>query len=123
MALNIAEVLSDQGRSDEAGPVFYESIDARRAVGIPLEIAEALSLLGRHEARVGKFTNAHACLDEARSLYQEHGDEFGHLATEARLVAALANSRWSKGLTFEDRAIAGAFSLPWTCCKISRGWS
>ena len=90
VALNIAEVLSDQGRSEEAGPVFYESIDARRAVGIPLEIAEALSLLGRHEARVGKFTNAHACLDEARSLYEEHGDEFGSLATDARLVECLA---------------------------------
>ena len=55
-------MLSDQGRSDEAGPVFHESIDARRAVGIPLEIAEALSLLGRHEARVGNFAEAHAGL-------------------------------------------------------------
>jgi class 3 adenylate cyclase/tetratricopeptide (TPR) repeat protein len=90
VSLNIAEVLSDQGRSDEAGPVFYESIDARRAVGIPLEIAEALSLLGRHEARVGKFTQAHACLDEAGALYEEHGDEFGHLTTDARVVELLA---------------------------------
>jgi tetratricopeptide (TPR) repeat protein len=90
VALNIAEVLSDQGRSDEAAPVFRESIDARRAVGIPLEIAEALSLLGRHEARVGNFPEAHAAFDEARALYQEHGDEFGHLTTDARLVECLA---------------------------------
>ena len=90
VALNIAEVLSDQGRSEEAGPVFYESIDARRAVGIPLEIAEALSLLGRHEARVGNFAEAHAAFDEARELYQEHGDEFGHLTTDARVVECLA---------------------------------
>ena len=69
VALNIAEVLSDQGRTDEAGPVFHESIDVRRAIGIPLEIAEALSLLGRHEARVGNFAEAHARLDEARALY------------------------------------------------------
>ena len=96
VALNIAEVLSDQGRSDEAGPVFYESIDARRAVGIPLEIAEALSLLGRHEARVGKFTNAHACLDEARSLYKEHGDEFGHLATDADSWNASLSRAWGR---------------------------
>jgi class 3 adenylate cyclase/tetratricopeptide (TPR) repeat protein len=89
VALNIAEVLSDQGRSDEASPVFHEAIDARRAVGIPLEIAEALSLLGRHEARVGNFAEAHAAFDEARALYQEHGDEFGHLTTDARLVECL----------------------------------
>jgi class 3 adenylate cyclase/tetratricopeptide (TPR) repeat protein len=90
VALNIAEVLSDQGRSDEAGPVFHESIDARRAIGIPLEIAEALSLLGRHEARVGNFAEAHAAFDEARALYEEHGDEFGQLTTDARLVECLA---------------------------------
>jgi tetratricopeptide (TPR) repeat protein len=90
VALNIAEVLSDQGRSDEAAPVFHESIDARRAIGIPLEIAEALSLLGRHEARGGNFPEAHAAFEEARDLYQEHGDEFGHLTTDARVVECLA---------------------------------
>jgi tetratricopeptide (TPR) repeat protein len=90
VALNIAEVLSDQGRSEEAGLVFRESIDARRAVGIPLEIAEALSLLGRHEARIGNFAEAHEAFTEARELYQEHGDEFGHLTTDARLVECLA---------------------------------
>jgi class 3 adenylate cyclase/tetratricopeptide (TPR) repeat protein len=89
-ALNIAEVLSDQGRSEEAGPVFRDAIGARRAVGIPLEIAEALSLLGRHEARVGNFAEAHAAFDEARALYQEHGDEFGYLTTDARRVECLA---------------------------------
>ena len=45
-ALNIAEVRSDQGRMDEAKPVFHEVLDVRKAAGNPLKIAEAWSLPG-----------------------------------------------------------------------------
>jgi tetratricopeptide (TPR) repeat protein len=90
VALNIAEILSDQGRSDEAGPIFHEAIELRRTGGIPLEIAEALSLLGRHEARVGHFAEAHAAFDEARELYRANdGADFDLITTEARRVECM----------------------------------
>jgi tetratricopeptide (TPR) repeat protein len=69
--------------------VFREAVEARRAAGIPIEIAEAVSLLGRHEARIGNFAEAHALLDEARALYEDAGDEFDLLTTDVRLVECL----------------------------------
>src|SRR5262245_23679261 len=73
-ALNIAEVRSDQGRYDEAEPVLREVLEIRRAGGIPLEVAEAASVLGRHAALVGN-------VDEARGLLrsEEHTSELQSL--------------------------------------------
>jgi class 3 adenylate cyclase/tetratricopeptide (TPR) repeat protein len=88
-ALNIAEVRSDQGRFEEAEPVLRAVLEIRRAGGLPLEIAEASSVLGRHEARVGRFEEARALLDEARTLYTAEEDEVELLTTGARLAECL----------------------------------
>jgi class 3 adenylate cyclase/tetratricopeptide (TPR) repeat protein len=88
-ALNIAEVRSDQGRFDEAEPILRSVLEIRRAGGLPLEIAEASSVFGRHEARVGRFEEARALLDEARMLYAAEGDEVELLTAEARLAECL----------------------------------
>ena len=88
-ALNIAEVRSDQGRFDEAEPILRSVLEIRRAGGLPLEIAEASSVVGRHEARVGRFEEARALLDEARTLYAAEDDEVELLTTDARLAECL----------------------------------
>ena len=89
-ALNIAEVRSDQGRMDEAEPVFREVLEVRRATGNPLKIAEAGSLLGRHLARVGRHEEARELLDEARALFDEEGDAEDLLTTDAWIADSLA---------------------------------
>jgi class 3 adenylate cyclase/tetratricopeptide (TPR) repeat protein len=88
-ALNIAEVRSDQGRFEEAEPVLRAVLETRRAGGLPLEIAEASSVLGRHEARVGRFEEAGSLLDEARVLYAAAEDEVELLTTDARRAECL----------------------------------
>jgi len=88
-ALNIAEVRSDQGRYEEAEPVLREVLEVRRAGGIPLEVAEAASVLGRHAARVGNVDEARTLLEEARTLYAAEADEVELLTTDARIVEAL----------------------------------
>ena len=89
-ALNIAEVRSDQGRMEEADPVFRSVLEVRRAAGNPLKIAEGASLLGRHEARVGSFDEAHALLEEARELYAAEDDAAELVTTDVRRAECLA---------------------------------
>jgi tetratricopeptide (TPR) repeat protein len=92
-ALNIAEVRSDQGRYEDAEPALRELLDLRRGTGIPLEIAEAASVLGRHSARVGSFDEARVLLEEARELYAAEGDEIDLLTTDTRLVECLVSEQ------------------------------
>jgi class 3 adenylate cyclase/tetratricopeptide (TPR) repeat protein len=86
---NIADVSSDQGRLDDAEPLFRKVLEVRRAAGNPFEIAEAASFLGRQEARTGNFTEARALLEEARNLYADGNDEFEVLTTDTRLAECL----------------------------------
>ena len=130
VALNIAEILSDQGRSDEAGPIFHEAIELRRTGGIPLEIAEGLSLLGRHEARVGNFAEAHAAFDEARELYRANdGADFDLVTTEARRVECLVlEGRSTEALEAAIAALAAAEPLSGASVIVAalhrqRGWA
>jgi tetratricopeptide (TPR) repeat protein len=69
--------------------VLREVLEVRRAGGIPLEVAEAASVLGRHAARVGNLDEARALLEEARELYAAEADEVELLTTDARVVEAL----------------------------------
>ncbi|HET7138031.1 MAG TPA: tetratricopeptide repeat protein, partial [Gaiellaceae bacterium] len=108
-ALNIAEVRSDQGRGEEVDLLFREAVEARRAGGIAIEIAEAVGLLGRHEARVGNFAEARTLLAEARSLYEEGGDDFDLLTTDLRLVECLVlEGKPDEALRIATRALADA---------------
>ncbi|MFL5920002.1 MAG: AAA family ATPase [Gaiellaceae bacterium] len=112
-ALNIAEVRSDQGRYDEAEGVLRDVLEVRRAGGIPLEIAEAASVLGRHAARVGGFDEARALLEEARGLYATQGDEVELLTTDARLVESFVLADASEeALTLAAEALGRAEDTP-----------
>jgi predicted ATPase/class 3 adenylate cyclase len=86
---NIADVWSDQGRMEDAEPLFRKILDVRRAAGNSLEIAEVTSFLGRQAARMGSFAEAQALLEEARSLYAASEDEFEVLTTETRFAECL----------------------------------
>ncbi|MET0563717.1 MAG: tetratricopeptide repeat protein [Gaiellaceae bacterium] len=112
-ALNIAEVRSDQGRYDEAEPVLREVLDVRRAGGIPLEVAEAASVLGRHSARVGNADEARTLLEEARELYVAEADEVELLTTDARIVEALVLAgAGEEALSLAAEALARAETTP-----------
>jgi tetratricopeptide (TPR) repeat protein len=88
-AVNLAEIRSDQGRAKEAEPLFRAALEVRRAAGNPLNVAEALSLLGRHAVRVGDPDEARGLLAEARDLYAAEKDAVELLTTEARRIECL----------------------------------
>ena len=111
--LNIAEVRSDQGRFEEAEPDLRTVLEIRRAGGIPLEIAEAASVLGRHLARVGDFAEARSLLEEARELYGAEADEIELLTTDARLVECLVlEGSGTEALTLATEALERAETTP-----------
>jgi class 3 adenylate cyclase/tetratricopeptide (TPR) repeat protein len=128
-ALNIAEVRSDQGRGEEVDGIVREAVELRRAAGIPIEIAEAVSLLGRHEARTGKHGEARALLDEARAVYEEDGDEFDLLTTDVRIVECLVlEGRPDEALAAAARALAAADDVAGASVLVAalhrlRGWA
>jgi tetratricopeptide (TPR) repeat protein len=110
--------------------VFQDAADRRRVAGIPGEVAEALSLLGSHEARAGNFDDAHAHLDEARKLLQgEDADEFDLLTNEARHVECLVLERRSaEALAAADASLDVADSVPGASGLVAalhrhRGWA
>jgi tetratricopeptide (TPR) repeat protein len=128
-ALNIAEVRSDQGRGEEVDRLFREAVETRRAGGIAIEIAEAVSLLGRHEARVGNHAEARELLAEARALYEEGGDDFDLLTTDVRLVECLVlEGTPDEALRIAKRALADAEDVAGVSVLVAalhrhRGWA
>jgi tetratricopeptide (TPR) repeat protein len=128
-ALNIAEVRSDQGRMDEAEPVFREVLDVRKAAGNPLKIAEAWSLLGRHLARVGEHEEARAVLEEARELFEAEGDAEDLLTTDAWLSEChVLEGNTAAGLELSLETLERAESLSGVSVVVThlhrtRGWA
>jgi predicted ATPase len=88
-SVNIAEIRSDQGRAEEAEPLFRAALEIRRTAANPYNIAEITSLLGRHATRVGDLDEAKTLLQEARELYAGEGDDVEVLTTDARQVDVL----------------------------------
>jgi tetratricopeptide (TPR) repeat protein len=127
--LNIAEVRDDQGRFDEAEPDLRAVLEIRRASGIPLEVAEAASVLGRHLARIGSFDEARALLGEARELYAAEADEVELLTTDARLVECLVmEGKKDEALALSAEALERAESTPGVSVRVAtlqrlRAWA
>jgi tetratricopeptide (TPR) repeat protein len=91
---NEAEILSDQGRLEEAEALFTEALRVWRAAGYSVGIALATSNLGRFAARAGRFDQAHRLLDEALAAFEEIG---------ADAFVAEAEVRRAECLVFEGR--------------------
>jgi class 3 adenylate cyclase/tetratricopeptide (TPR) repeat protein len=86
---NMAEFLFEQGKVDEAEPLFQDVLRVCKAAGIVHGIGLATSALGRLAARRGHFEEATDLLAEARAFHQEEGDEVEVLADDARLAESL----------------------------------
>jgi tetratricopeptide (TPR) repeat protein len=86
---NIAEVLSGQGRLDEAEPLIREILRVSQAAGTRSRVATALMELGKLEARRGSIQDALARLRDARALFAELGEEAAAQELDARIAEAL----------------------------------
>jgi tetratricopeptide (TPR) repeat protein len=70
---NIAEVLSDQGRFDEAESHLREALRVSTAAGYHYDIASIQGFLGRNYARAGRFDDAFLFLGMARAEFADAG--------------------------------------------------
>jgi class 3 adenylate cyclase/tetratricopeptide (TPR) repeat protein len=86
---NEAEILSDQGRLEEAEALFTEALRAWRAAGYSVGIAVATSNLGRFAARAGRFDEAHRLLGEALAAFEEMGADSFVVEAEVRVAECL----------------------------------
>ncbi len=89
-SFNIGEILSAQGRLDEAEPLLREAERASRAAGGTTDIAESIMETALLEARRGNIARALERLEEARRLLGETGDPAATLLADARIAEALA---------------------------------
>jgi tetratricopeptide (TPR) repeat protein len=103
---NEAEVLSDQGRLDEARELLEDALRVWRAAGYRVGIAVATAQLGRVHARAGQFDDAHRLLEEALELLASLGAEALVAETRAWLVECLVLEGRHK------EALAAVASLP-----------
>ena len=86
---NIAEILSDQGRLDEAERLVRGSLRTHRAAEYPMGIAYSIQHLGRIMARGGRTAEARDLLIEALDLWVEIGSAASTTETEAKLAEAM----------------------------------
>jgi len=83
---NIGEILSDQGKLDDARALFRSALDVWRAARYPVGIALATSNLGWVAARSGDHGAARELLDEALRGFREIRADSFVFETEARLA-------------------------------------
>ncbi len=111
---NIAEILSDQGRYEEAGRLFREALRAVSAAAYPLGVAFTKSNLGRLHVRQGRLAEGLAFLLDARSeLHRMKAATRWTLETEARIAEyhlAAGEPQRALDLTGELRAAIAAGS-------------
>lgn len=80
---NVAEILSDQGRFDEAAKLFEDVIRDADASGYKMLAAVARANLGRTLGRSGRFDEAQELLEAALTTLRDLGQ--GHAALEVEL--------------------------------------
>lgn len=88
-AANVAEILVDQGRYDDAEPMVAEALRVWRVSGTPGDIGFGTALLGRLCARSGRFGEAAAYLREAFDAHTVSNERMDLLDTELRIVEML----------------------------------
>jgi class 3 adenylate cyclase/tetratricopeptide (TPR) repeat protein len=90
---NIAEVLSDQGRLEQAQKMFEEALRVWRAAEFGVGVAYATSSLGRVASRRGDFDRAAELYETAREQFQGMAAEAELVDTDARIAEALVFRR------------------------------
>jgi len=91
---NQAEILSDQGRFEQAEALFGDTLRVARAAGHGLIEAFVTANLGRLAARTGRFDEAHQLLDSA-------GEKLGAIGSKG--LAVETELRRAECLVFEAR--------------------
>ena len=86
---NIAEILSDQGRLEEAETMFREALRIWQAAGYREGVAYALGNLGRVAARACRHNEAGEQLEQARTLLLDIGEERAAVEIDARIAENL----------------------------------
>ncbi len=86
---NIAEILSDQGRYEDAEPLLRDVLRVWRASGSRSEVADATRQLGRLMARRGSYAEGRELLEAARSEQLAGGEPGEVIATDARIAECL----------------------------------
>jgi class 3 adenylate cyclase/tetratricopeptide (TPR) repeat protein len=86
---NTAEILFDRGLYDESETRLREALRVWRASGSASEIAEAIRLLGRLEARRGDTARGRELLEEARAEQLRAGEQYEVVGTDARIAECL----------------------------------
>ncbi len=128
-ALNVACIRSDQGRLEEAEPLFRSGLELRRVAGNPLKVADAASELGRFAGRTGNFDEAHSLLAEAHELFSTEGDEVEALAADVWRVESLVHQGASAAaLELADHALGRTKTTPGVAILAAmlqrlRGWA
>ena len=106
---NIAEILSDQGRLEEAEPLLRDALAVWRASGSASSIAFARSYLGRIAARSGRHGDALELYAQARQAFAADGEHAEVLETDARISECFVFSGdGPRALAAADLAIARA---------------
>jgi predicted negative regulator of RcsB-dependent stress response len=104
---NIGEILADQGHDDEARAQLRESLQVLRAAGYSWAIAYATMLLGRLEARMGAFEDAHRHLEAARREFLEADTEADAVEAQSMMAECLVlEGRADDALELADRLLA-----------------
>lgn len=106
-ANNLAEILSDQAKLEEAEIIFQDALSTTKAAGHGRVIYAIASNLGRAAARAGRFQEASALLQEALIGFRELGDGQNAALTEARIAESrIFAGQPEAGLTLANRILA-----------------
>jgi tetratricopeptide (TPR) repeat protein len=125
---NIAEILIEQGLTEDATPLLRRSQRSLRAAGAEREAALVSALLARVAAQEGRFEEADQLLAQAREAVGEK-DALWALQIDARAAECLAlANRAAETLTAVDAALTGCAELDGTCPQLPtfqrlRGWA
>jgi class 3 adenylate cyclase/tetratricopeptide (TPR) repeat protein len=104
---NIAEILADQGRLDEAETLFRDSLRVFRSSGSGMMTGLALSNLARVAARSGRFDEALDMFQRADVQLKEVGDLGQVLENQARLAELhLFRTHWDEAAETARDALA-----------------
>jgi len=86
---NVGEILSDQGRLEEADPLLRDAMRVWRAAGDRAGVAFAESLLGRLASRAGRADEAMERLSRAREVFVDVGSLTDAMDADGRVAECL----------------------------------
>jgi len=90
---NIGEILSDQGRLDEAETRFRNALRVWRGAGFAIGIALATSNLGRLHSRAGRVAEAMPLLESAVARFERIGAASFTLEAHGRIAETMMVAR------------------------------